>query len=380
MILLIKCLNFFKLPKRFTSMEYKKNQILKQNILFIFILIVGIYYTTNGQDAHFSQFYASPLTMNPATAGTYKGTFRISTIYRDQWRSALDNPLKTFAISGDVNFDLKYHKNAAPDKVALGITFFGDRVSLFDFNTNEVVLTAAYHKVLNARNKQYLGVGVQGGVFQKSVNYEFLSFQDQYNSIDGYTLGTAENLPFNNRAYADISLGVYYTVSPSKNTTFHAGLGYFHTNKPNISYYNSDDIINNNLIRTDILNPKLSIHSGISFKTTDKLWLEPRINYLNQGSHSELNLGTTFRYKLDPQSAKYLLIGPYLRGVKNYNNFGLESFIAMAGVELNNFILGFSYDQNLGSLIKDRRSLSSFEISIIYIGEHSNEDNFCPQW
>ncbi|HRO74191.1 MAG TPA: type IX secretion system membrane protein PorP/SprF, partial [Saprospiraceae bacterium] len=31
----------------------------------------------DAQDAHFSQFYASPLTMNPATAGTYKGTFRI---------------------------------------------------------------------------------------------------------------------------------------------------------------------------------------------------------------------------------------------------------------------------------------------------------------
>lgn len=343
-------------------------------------MIIGKWTISIGQDAHFSQFYASPLTMNPATAGTYKGTFRISTIYRDQWRSALENPLKTFAISGDVNFDVKYQKNAAPDKVALGITFFGDRVNLLDYNTNEVVLTAAYHKVLNARSKQYLGVGIQGGVFQKSLNYENLTFHDQYNSLDEYSLGTAENLPVNNRAFADISLGLYYTVSPSKLTTFYAGLGYFHANKPNISYYNSDDIINENLIRRDILNSKLSAHAGISFKTADRLSVEPRVNFLKQGAYSELNLGVSFRYKLDPQAAKYFLIGPYIRGVKDYNKFGVESFIAMVGLELNNFIIGFSYDQNLGSLVRDRKSLSSFEISLIYIGEHSNEDNFCPQW
>lgn len=332
------------------------------------------------QDAHFSQFYASPLTMNPATAGTYKGTFRISTIYRDQWRSALEKPLTTFAVSGDVNFDLKYHKNSAPDKVALGITFFGDRVSLLDYNTNEVVLTGAYHKVLNAKTKQYIGIGVQGGVFQKSVNYEFLTFQDQYNSIDGYTLGTAENLPVNNRAYADISLGLYYTIAPSKSSNFHIGLGYFHANKPNISYYNSPDIINENLIKTDILDPKWSLHAGFSFKSTDRLAIEPRVNALVQGSYNEVNLGTSFKYKIDPQAAKYLLIGPYIRGVKNYDKFALESLIVMAGFEINNFILGFSYDQNIGSLIKDRRSLSSFEFSLIYIGEHHNEDNFCPQF
>ena len=60
------------------------------------------------QDPHFSQFYGSPLTLNPAIAGTYTGTFRISTIYRDQWRSAIDNPLRTFAASGDVKFNLNY--------------------------------------------------------------------------------------------------------------------------------------------------------------------------------------------------------------------------------------------------------------------------------
>ncbi|MBC7883919.1 MAG: PorP/SprF family type IX secretion system membrane protein [Saprospiraceae bacterium] len=332
------------------------------------------------QDAHFSQFYASPLTLNPAIAGTYTGTFRISTIYRDQWRGAIDNPLRTFAASGDVKFELDYGKKNLPDIVAVGITFFSDRVTAFDYNTNQILLTVAYHKALDKKTKQYLGIGIQGGILQKSINYEDITFQDQFNAIDGFTLPTGELLPPNNRAYSDINLGIYYSISPTKNTSFHLGAGYFHANKPNISFYNIPDIIDPNVFKTDTLHAKWSVHTGASFKTSDRFYLQPRINVLLQGNQSELNLGTTFRYKLSKTSGQYLSFGPYLRGVKNYNNFGLESVIGMVGLEMNNFIVGFSYDQNLSSLLKDRRSLSSLEISIIYIGEHHNDDNFCPQW
>lgn len=348
--------------------------------LCIFLILFVASYKLEGQDAHFSQFYASPLTLNPAIAGTYTGTYRISTIYRDQWRGALDNSLKTFAASGDVKFNLNFGQKSMPDIVGVGITFFGDRVPTFDFNTNQIMLTGAYHKALDRKTKQYIGIGVQGGILQRSINYEDLSFQDQFNSIDGFTLPTGENLPPNNRAFADLGLGLYYSVSPNKNVSFHAGLGYFHLTKPNISYYNIPDIINPSVIKTDTLQAKWSFHTGASFLVTDRLYIQPRFNSLIQKPHTEVNLGATFRYKISKTEGKYLLAGPYIRGVKNYNNFGIESVIAMAGFEMNNFIIGISYDQNLKNLITDRKSLSSFELSIIYIGEHHNDDNFCPQW
>ncbi len=336
--------------------------------------------SSQAQDPHFSQFYASPLTLNPAIAGTYNGTFRISSIYRDQWRSALDNPLRTFSVSGDVKFDLNYGKKNMPDLVAVGITFFGDRASTFDFNTNQILLTAAYHKALDKKTKQYLGIGIQGGIFQKSINYENLTFQDQFNAVNGYTLPGSENLPPNNSAFGDFSLGMYYSITPSKNFSFHAGAGYFHMNNPNISFYNTPDIIDPNVFKTDTLHAKWSVHTGASFKTTDRMSVQPRVNALIQGPYSEVNIGATFRYKLSKTAGQYLLFGPYVRGVKNYNNFGLESVIGMVGLEMNNFILGLSYDQNVNNLINSRRSLSSLEISLTYIGEYHNEDNFCPQW
>lgn len=343
-------------------------------------LIAGCAGVLHGQDPHFSQFYASPLTLNPAIAGTYSGTFRISTIYRDQWRSAVDNPLRTFAVSGDVKFDLNLSKNGLPDIMAVGITFFGDRVSSYDYNTNQILLTAAYLKSLDKRTKQYIGIGVQGGIFQKSINYEDLTFGDQYNAVNGYTLPTGELLPPNNKAFADMSVGLYYSITPSKRFNFHAGAGYFHLNKPNLAFFNTPDIIDPELNKSDTLHAKWSLHTGASVKTGDRTYFQPRVNALIQGPHAELNAGFTFRYKLSKTEGRYFLIGPYLRGVKNYDNFGLESVIAMAGFEMNNFIFGFSYDQNLNGFLGGRKSLSSFELSLVYIGEYHNEDNFCPQW
>lgn len=356
-------------------MLYTIIRSIKTFCLLFIVLTAGF-----GQDAHFSQFYASPLTLNPALSGAYDGTFRIATVYRDQWFSSLDNSLRTFTANGDARFKLNYDRSKNPDIVGVGITFFSDRVGTFDFNTNQIVLSAAFHKALNKRTNQYLGIGIQGGIFQKTLNYEDILFQDQFNSIDAFSAATSEIFPTNNRGYFDLSTGIYYSVTPRKGLSFNAGLGVFHLTQPNLSFYNEGTVIDPNISRTDTLNRRFSAHASMSIATSARSSLQPRINLLVQGSHSELNVGTNIRYKPDPQSAQYLHFGLHSRGVKNYNGYGFESLIGMVGYERNNFILGISYDQALSKLIRDRRSLSSLELSLIYIGEYHNEDNFCPQF
>jgi hypothetical protein len=39
-----------------------------------------------GQDIHFSQYYASPLSLNPANTGNYDGDWRLMNSYRQQWK------------------------------------------------------------------------------------------------------------------------------------------------------------------------------------------------------------------------------------------------------------------------------------------------------
>lgn len=351
-------------------------QVFKTSIIAVLVLASC---TVKGQDAHFSQFYSSPLLLNPALAGTIDGTFRLSAIYRDQWRSALDQPLKTFAFSGDTKFQLK--RNAKlPDLVGVGMTVYADRAGQFDLSTTQITLTGAYHKALSSKNESYLSLGLQMGITQKSVNYGNLAFGDQFNAIDDFSLATLEELPPNNYGTGDFSVGLQYTAKPTKDISYQLGAGYFHFNKPNISFYKKDDNVNPLLIKENTLDPKLSLHASASFNASEFLRWNPRVLYLQQGQHNEANIGLGLRFQPNPGRARAFHIGPWLRGTNNIDGFGLESVILMAGFEVDNWILGFSYDQNMSDITGTRYGLNSFELSITYIGEHDNNIGWCPEF
>ena len=57
--------------------------ILKHTKLLLLLgLAAGSVY---GQDPSFSQFFASPLNINPALTGTINGKWRIISNFRDEW-------------------------------------------------------------------------------------------------------------------------------------------------------------------------------------------------------------------------------------------------------------------------------------------------------
>ena len=333
-----------------------------------------------GQDPHFSQFYTNPILVNPALTGTSNGLFRVSSTYRDQWRSAIDEPLKTFTVSGDVSFEINARANPFPDKFAFGFNFFGDRVNQFDLNTTQISLFGAYHKALDRRKQSYLSAGIYVGVAQKNLNYEDLSFEDQFNAIDGYTLPSGEFLPANNFGYGDLGLGVNYTMLLGTNSHLFAGIGLFHFNQPNISFYKDEDINNDDLIRDNTLENKWSGYVALSMKQGEKMFIEPRILTLIQGSAREINLGTNFKYKLGREGNNYFHIGPWIRFSDNIDGFSVESLVAAVGIETGKFLIGLSYDQSISDLTSDRLGLNAFEVSLSYFGDFDNSQDFCPKF
>ena len=72
---------------------------MNRKIIIVFILIL-INSFLNAQDIHFSQYYASPMTVNPAYTGMFNGTYRVGANYRNQWAS-VSVPYKTFAAYAD---------------------------------------------------------------------------------------------------------------------------------------------------------------------------------------------------------------------------------------------------------------------------------------
>ena len=45
--------------------------------------------TALAQDPHFTQYFTSPLTLNPALTGLVQGDLRFAANYRQQWASTL---------------------------------------------------------------------------------------------------------------------------------------------------------------------------------------------------------------------------------------------------------------------------------------------------
>jgi type IX secretion system PorP/SprF family membrane protein len=349
---------------------------LKNPISILVSLVLCI--SLNAQDAHFTQYYQNAAIINPSLVGNFGGLYKVGVNYRDQWRAALDKPYTTFVAMGESNFDIGEER--APDKAAIGIMFFSDKVNVFDMNTNQIALSGNYRKLLDNKTKQYVGLGFQTGVITKTLNYENLTFGDQFNAIDAYSNETKELLPINNFGFFDLSFGADYSISPASKYNFNIGVSFFHITKPNVSFFAKESNPDLNLDLNSFLNRKFVFHTSLNIPMNESLDMEPRIIYMQQQQNRMAILGSLFKYNSPRSEGKIFYIGPSLRVSNQLKSIGLESVILTAGIELNGLNIGLSYDYNFPDLIDQRNGLGTFELSMSYIGLFENNENFCPKF
>ena len=81
--------------------------LAKLNILRLFYILLLCFSSglLSGQDLQFSQYYSAPLQLNPALTGGFGAKYRVSAIYRDQWRAPLDKSIASFGAALDLRFD-----------------------------------------------------------------------------------------------------------------------------------------------------------------------------------------------------------------------------------------------------------------------------------
>lgn len=344
------------------------------------ILFLVVLQSASAQDTHFSQSYSAPLTLNPAMTGLFEGGYRISAIYRDQWRNVLADPLSSFAGMGEVRFGKKAKRRTKTDFYGIGLQFGGDKVDQFDMNTTQLGLSAAMHKALDKNNRQYLSAGFRMGVVQRNLNYENLTFQDQFNGVNGFDLATQERLPANNFGYFDLGIGLHYSFSINEFVRIFAGGAYDHVTAPNISFFSAND----SPITPYDDNPidrKITGHFSIESAISEQLSFSPRVIYVNQGPHTLVQLGTNFSIHYGTQEDKSVNLGIWARGVQDDGQSPtLESIIAMVGLEVKGMQFGFSYENNINDITNEFVGQGAFEFSISYIGNYENVVNYCPDF
>lgn len=341
--------------------------------LFIGLLLVVVS-GLSGQDTQFYQAFASPLTLNPGTTGMIPGNFRISSIYRDQWRAVVDQPVSTFSVSGDTRFSIS-KKRENKDFLGVGVHFLSDKIGFISFTTNQLGVSLAYHKSLNDKLKEFLSFGAQFGITQRNINYENLNFEDEFNGVAAYTDPTGETFAPNNFGFADLTIGLNYQIQPFKGLNVYAGGSWSHINAPNIVFDKEDQ----NLPVSSLFR-KIQVYGGFSYDLLGQWTIKPRANLVLQGPHQQLVIGSHIRKQLTDKFSESVEFGLATRIVNDIDGAGPESLIASFGIDLKGKVIGFSYEFSIEPVNNNFRNQGVFELSFTYIGEYDNEVFFCPEF
>src|ERR1700748_2889354 len=73
-----------------------------KKIIILGYCVIGFAICGRAQDLHFSQWFNSPLTTNPANTGFIPDAdYRLGANYRNQWSNVMTVPYKTYSVWGD---------------------------------------------------------------------------------------------------------------------------------------------------------------------------------------------------------------------------------------------------------------------------------------
>lgn len=281
------------------------------------MFVVSVVYA---QDPEFTQFYANPIYLNPAFAGTANCP-RLTMNYRNQW-PAISGTYVTYSASYDQHID----------KIAGGIGFIvmADKAGQGVLNTTSGALMYSYRLTIN--RKFSIKAGLQAGYFQRTINWSSLTFPDMIDPKYGFVMNTGEKQPKTSKGAPDFAAGI---LGFSEN--FYFGVAAHHLTQPDEGF-----------ISFSRLPMKLTVHAGgvIHFdngrkrrrKITDPS-ISPNVLFMKQQDFNQFNYGFYFN--------KY----PFVLGVwyrQCFNNS--DAFIAMAGFQQKSFKFGYSYDVTVSKL------------------------------
>ncbi len=322
----------------------------RKNILHFFVWTTFLLfcYQVDAQDIHFSQFNSSPMNLNPALAGNFDGQYRLIGNHRRQWLAVSPDaiPYQTFGFSADAN-------NVLKNDIGAGLSIYNDRDGWSKLNTFQANLTGSYRLKLNTDSTLFLAPGIQVGITQQNINYDELSFDNQYNGIYyDENAGFGENFNQNNHLYANVNAGIALFYQIDDRTAIDAGISAYNITKPKQSF------LGNDAIRLD---RRLNFHARATVSITDNLALIPSYLFMAQGKFREFDIGLSGKYILNKSALLYRAV--YAGIWARTQDAGFIS----AGIDYNAWHVGVSYDINLSTLRNASNGRGGFELAVIYI-------------
>ncbi|MDA9563874.1 type IX secretion system membrane protein PorP/SprF [Flavobacteriales bacterium] len=312
-------------------------------ILLIFVVSLKV----QAQDPQFSQFYATPMYLNPAFVGnTDQG--RVTGIYRNQW-PAIPKAFISYAVT--------YDHNLSDYNSGLGFIAIHDKAGTGGLKYTS--LGGMYSYQIRINRKLIVRPGIRASYVWRALDVDRLTFGDELARGDGFT--TSETGISQRTSYLDIAAGAVLYSSK-----FWVGLAFDHVNQPNSSLVQAGEAN---------LPLKYSLHGGYNFpvkktlKGKAKSSLTVTVNYKGQQKWDQLDIGAYFTQ--DP-----LIFGLWYRGIpilkrydKGYANN--DAITAMVGVKAKSIRLAYSYDLTISRLVISTAGAHEISLTWEYETEHN---------
>jgi type IX secretion system PorP/SprF family membrane protein len=301
---------------------------------------------SDAQDLHFTQYYLSPLSLNPANTGRYRGDYALYGNYRSQWK-ALGDPYNTYSAGFDMN---TYPRNL---NVSAGLLFISDR-SGGDLVVNKIMPSGAYHHKWRGFGFHF---GIQPSIVIKSFDLRRSSLPEQMNWSTGvfdHTMPSTEDNFAQRLAYFDPNIGLvvnrrFGRIDPE------LGVALQHLTRPRDGFVSRSS----RLPVTKSYNLRVGLHAG---------------NYIILRAHSLFAATTGVNNWLSGLNIEYVLsrnaffvntvyIGAMYRGGYRRN---ADASIVTAGLNFEHYTFGISYDVTSSSLNTSVDNHGAFELAFIY--------------
>jgi len=326
---------------------------------WMMLILVGLQTSGIAQDPVFSQFYLSPLQLNPGLTGLTNDA-RFAANYRNQF-PGFNNAYKTYALSYDQFFP----------SINSGVGFWLLSDDAGDGIMKTIKAAGIFSYQVRFNDDLFLKMGTEIGVVQSTLNWDQLRFGDQ---IDDY-LGTISpgGTPFpteeiapekNSIIYPDLGLGfVIY------GGTLYAGVSIRHLNQP------KPDFLDVNPSLSPGIPMRWTVHGGASWPVFSGLFnkraeatLSPSVIFVRQGPFQQINGGVTF-------DAGPVSFGGYYRIASGRS----EALIGSIGLRTKQLKIGYSYDYTISGF---PLSGGTHEIGLVYtldIAEKESRYSDCLQ-
>ncbi|HZI52890.1 MAG TPA: PorP/SprF family type IX secretion system membrane protein [Chitinophagaceae bacterium] len=324
---------------------------LRISVFVVSLIFAGSLYA---QDPSFSQFFSSPLNVNPALTANINADWRLISNFRDQWIG----PASPY-VTGTISYDSKILQKKIPNVETEGNIMGLGGMLMFDHAMAGIVkstyasLNMSYSIKISETDSytERIGLGFGAIYGNRTIDFNRLTFEEQFTGFGFNTnLPAGETSLSNMKPYFSASAGIIYNAKTLK-SNFDLGVAGFHLNKPKQTFLEDEN---------QFLAIRKVAHANFETFISERAVLNTNAIYQFQDEANYFSIGAALGYYVGNSIETMITAGLWY--------WSKNALIPYVGLTYKDFQFGISYDITTSKLNDAARRPKSWEVSIILRG------------